>query len=567
MQGTQTQVSEFGKTAKAFAGTLAAAFSFAEVANFFKQSLMAYAEQELAVSKLVKSLENQGIASDKVVNHLTGLATALQSTTGYADEAIISAQALMTSFGLQGEQMDRATKAAIDLSASLGIDLTQAAQLVGKAFVGETGALSRYGIIIDKNIDSSKKFEAVLGQVEGRFGGSAEAQAQTFTGQMKLLGVAFSELQETVGSFLAGPGAGVIHWLTQLLNNLTSSLQTIKSVSDGFTSFGAFLQTYFITALGTIAVTFLTIVQKLYELAAQLPIVGAAYQVMANNIATSNLWLQDQIVKLQAAKLMSMQATTTAVTGEKQKQTEYRNTATVLKAVTEQSSLFVKDAMKDEIKARGEHAEALKKAQKAFADEFITTEADMWLKAAELAHSFFTGVGDAFADMIVDGKSLSDSMKAVFRDMAKQIISYIVAMIAKLIAFLIMREAARQFGGAYGQAAAAAMTASANATDWGGSGMATGGMINEPSVLTGLRSGRSHMVGEAGPEEVVPMGGNMSNKEAGGRGGITINISGMFLDADESTWQRLMREKLLPEIRRVTSYNPTGPFNRRRGVS
>jgi hypothetical protein len=70
--------------------------------------------------------------------------------------------------------------------------------------------------------------------------------------------------------------------------------------------------------------------------------------------------------------------------------------------------------------------------------------------------------------------------------------------------------------------------------------------------------------GENGNHEaVVPMGAG----GGGGGGGITFNISGTFLEADPNTWQRMIREKIVPEIGRYTMINPTGNFNRRRGLA
>ena len=73
-------------------------------------------------------------------------------------------------------------------------------------------------------------------------------------------------------------------------------------------------------------------------------------------------------------------------------------------------------------------------------------------------------------------------------------------------------------------------------------GMAEGGMITEPSLVVGSKTGRLNVIGEAGPEAVVP----------GGGGGMTVNvsISGMFLEASPAKWEQLVREHIIIPLQR-----------------
>jgi TP901 family phage tail tape measure protein len=57
--------------------------------------------------------------------------------------------------------------------------------------------------------------------------------------------------------------------------------------------------------------------------------------------------------------------------------------------------------------------------------------------------------------------------------------------------------------------------------------MAAGGVLDEPVMGIGMRSGRSYSLGEAGPEAVVPLGGHGhggSGGGGGGGGGVTVNV-------------------------------------------
>lgn len=198
------------------------------------KSLAAYGEQEQAVSKLNKALENQGIKSEAATRDLVRFADELQNTTVFADDAVIGAMALGATFGLTGERLKATTKAAADMSAALGIDLKTTMLLLGKASVGETSTLSRYGIVIGENVPKAERFAAALSQINARFGGSAAAQAGTYSGQMEILKNKFDDLYERIGEFLLPVAQKWVGWLNkgvEALNNMAASTDKESTAS------------------------------------------------------------------------------------------------------------------------------------------------------------------------------------------------------------------------------------------------------------------------------------------------------------------------------------------------
>ncbi len=177
-------------------GPLVAAGS---VLKFFKDATDAAIVQQDAVSKLNAALANQGALTQEASADLQKYAAALQETTRFGDETILSAQSMLVSFGLTGDKLKETTSAVLDMSTALGVDLKSAAILLGKAFAGETSSLSRYGIIIDENIPKSEKFAAVLQKLKTNFGGAAAADAKTFGGAIQQLKNEFGDLTEKVG--------------------------------------------------------------------------------------------------------------------------------------------------------------------------------------------------------------------------------------------------------------------------------------------------------------------------------------------------------------------------------
>lgn len=160
----------------------------------------AAARQEDAINKLNTSLMISGQLSEETSLSIQKFASELQKSTKYGDELILENAALIQSLGQLDEQgLKKATKAAVDMSAALGIDLTSAATLVGKAAAGEIGSFSRYGVIIKKGADNAQTFSNALDALNSKFGGAAAAQVQTFAGATQQASNTFGDLYETLG--------------------------------------------------------------------------------------------------------------------------------------------------------------------------------------------------------------------------------------------------------------------------------------------------------------------------------------------------------------------------------
>ncbi len=179
------------------------------------KALAAYGEQEAAIVKFNIALANQDIKSKAVTDDLIKFSQQLQNTTTYADEAVLGAMALGVTFGLTGERLKATTRAAADMSSALGIDLKTTMMLLGKASVGETGTLTRYGIVISENVPKAERFAAALAQVNARFGGSAAAQADTYAGKMAQLKNTFDDLLEVMGARFATPATNFLKWIKE----------------------------------------------------------------------------------------------------------------------------------------------------------------------------------------------------------------------------------------------------------------------------------------------------------------------------------------------------------------
>lgn len=580
----------FQKGVKSLAVTLGAAFSAKQIFDFGKAAFVAFGEQESAVVKLNQALANFGLFSEATTKDLQGYASALQETTTFADEQIIAIEAQLVAFGLQGKQLKEVTKATLDLATAKGIDLAAAAQLLGKAFAGETGSLSRYGIIIDDNIPKSEKFAAVMGKVNQMFGGQAEKDRQTSLGQMKAMANTFNELQETIGGLMAGPATALMKWVVDLIKRVDSALKILADAKNAAGGFANFLAQTFILAFTAIlqtlveverwvATAILKYLGLIPGLSNALKLIGIDIEGISAKVnagfMSADAWIGEQGIKLQSLTNKWLQTGNTAVKTE-EKKTEatiaYHNAATVAaqtRMVTEQE---MQAAMYEGFL---KNLEDKRKSIDEFFGANEVTWANFFKFASGLIQQTFDAFGKAMADVIVDSRSFSEALKSVWKNLVKSLIGEIISLIAKLVVALALK-AALGLGGASVASAASNISALTKITGKA----ASGAMLNEPSLVTGLRSGKTILAGEAGPEAIVPLGGRGgagANKTAsemgtdfsmgGGGTSININISGQFLEGNENMWQRMFREKILPEIRRATMSNPTGNFIRRRGAT
>jgi len=158
-------------------------------------------ETQEALNKLTSSLARSGNLAATSATEFTEFADSLERTSRFSDDAALSAAALLENITqLDSQGLQQATQAAADLAAAMGLDLETAASLVGKAINGNTGALNRYGIEVQKGATDSQTLANVLETLNSRFGGSAASQVQTYAGSVDIMGKAWEDVTKVIGN-------------------------------------------------------------------------------------------------------------------------------------------------------------------------------------------------------------------------------------------------------------------------------------------------------------------------------------------------------------------------------
>lgn len=161
-------------------------------------SVKAAMEAEAADERLVSSLRLTGDATKRNIATFKAYAQRIQEITIYDDEAVKAEMAYGHNLGITTGQLEQATTAAIGLSAKYKLDLHSAMKLVGRASMGQTQMLMRYGIVLDKTLSPQAKFAALLKIGAGAFS-LAEREAATTQGRFKQFNNQVGELMEVVG--------------------------------------------------------------------------------------------------------------------------------------------------------------------------------------------------------------------------------------------------------------------------------------------------------------------------------------------------------------------------------
>lgn len=168
---------------------------------FIVEGVKAAEEQEKANQALNIALAQTGIYSKETAKEFEDFASRLQATTGIQDDVISQNAALIQSLGrLDKEGLQRATEAAINLSAALGKDLATTSEALGKAANGNTTAIHKMGISFREGGTDAQTFKNILEGIEKRFDGAAAQKVNTYAGAIDLTRASFGDLQEEVGN-------------------------------------------------------------------------------------------------------------------------------------------------------------------------------------------------------------------------------------------------------------------------------------------------------------------------------------------------------------------------------
>jgi len=216
LSAIETGMARIKSAALKLGGVLAVAFGVRAVIRFGKESVRIATEAEAIWNRLGQAVENTGKSFADARPEIDETARALQDVTTVGDEdfAMVMTELLTTSNDY--EESLRNVSLVADMAAAKQMDLRTSAQLVGRVMVGETGTLSRYGIVVQEGANAMEV-------LRDRFQGFAENEARSLQGRLKQLSNEWGDFRQAVGDAMiaAGGGTSVIETLTATVKSMT----------------------------------------------------------------------------------------------------------------------------------------------------------------------------------------------------------------------------------------------------------------------------------------------------------------------------------------------------------
>lgn len=207
---------------KAVAAWTAVAVAVKKAYDFAKQSIQAYAEHARAVNMLEASFKAVGYTSAQAMKQAKAFASEMQGLTGIADEAFLNAQRLLANYGVVGAKAQESIRAAYALSVGVGMDFESSLLQIAKAAAGSTSSLSRYGIVLGDGVKEGEKFDAVLAQINTRFGAAAQAAMDDTITKTKALKEEWGDFKELLGKELEPTFKRIIGYSREFVQGLST---------------------------------------------------------------------------------------------------------------------------------------------------------------------------------------------------------------------------------------------------------------------------------------------------------------------------------------------------------
>ncbi len=231
-----------------------------------KKSFEAASEDQAALGKLNAVLNSTGNTTGFTSQQLQQLATDLQKTTNFADETTVAAEATLASFKhISGDQFKGAVIAAQDVSAAIGGDLQANIFTIGQILQNPIANMKK---LKGLGVDVTDQFKAqvtamanannlagaqnlILGQLQQKFGGTAQAVANPWTQIQNSIG----DVSEAIGRILIPIVGSLAQIFIPVLNSIIGAIdswgpQVSALFLEIFTTVGAVF-----SAFGDIAAT------------------------------------------------------------------------------------------------------------------------------------------------------------------------------------------------------------------------------------------------------------------------------------------------------------------------
>ena len=236
--GAQKELRKLTNQTKAFGITSKLSIGAASVAltAYAKKSVAAAIADQKAQATLAQTLKNVGKSAATPM--LTRYIDTLQRATGVSEELLRPAFEKLVRATGDVTESQRLLALTLDISASTGKTTEQVSASLAKAYLGQTQALGRLGIGLSKAELKTSSFEQITAKLTKLFEGQAKVAANTYAGQMAILGVSAQEASERIGIELINSliSLGGQNGVENLANQMERTATAVSEVIAGLTT-------------------------------------------------------------------------------------------------------------------------------------------------------------------------------------------------------------------------------------------------------------------------------------------------------------------------------------------
>jgi hypothetical protein len=226
--------------ASSFTGVAVGGGAVAAVGGFLAYSVKVASEEFTAQKQLAATLQTTGGAAGYSAQQLIEYAASLQKTTNFADDATVSAMALLATFDqIRGPAFKDTIKLAQDLATVFGIDLNSAVLRLGAVFTDPEKGLDRLrraGIVFTAGQIEQVKALQDTGNMLGAQRMAYDLLANKVGGAAEKMADPFKQLKNAIEDTAEAIGLDML----PALKEVAKSLKELMATGQG-TGAGAFL--------------------------------------------------------------------------------------------------------------------------------------------------------------------------------------------------------------------------------------------------------------------------------------------------------------------------------------
>jgi hypothetical protein len=243
----QKQISGFEKNVKNLAKAFGLTFSAAALAQYGKNAVKAFADQQLEVAQLTTAVRNLGLAfaTPEIDRYIDKIEAASGVNRNLLQPAMLKLLQVTGSVTKSQELLNLA----MDVSAGTGTDLAKTSEILSQAYVGNFKGLRSLNLGLTQAELASTNFEEVQKRLQVLFAGQAKVAADSYVGSMNKLAIASENASEKIGKSLVGAltalsGGETIDDTISKIDKLSSAIAGLIDVTIGLKA-GEYLQQYY----------------------------------------------------------------------------------------------------------------------------------------------------------------------------------------------------------------------------------------------------------------------------------------------------------------------------------